>query len=154
MEIQVLIRPGFERAVSAECVRQIVHGVLEIEAAPTDVSLSVVVTDDDEIRALNQQYRGIDAPTDVLSFGQEPIEEFVTASEGEPPYLGDVILSFPRAREQAAERGHSADEEVRLLIVHGVLHMLGYDHAGPEEKARMWARQDAILDALGRVSNG
>jgi len=152
--IQVLIRPKFELQVSAEYVRQTARATLEMETAVADVSLSVVVTDDTEIQALNRQYRGLDAPTDVLSFGGEPTEpSFVTAVE-EPPYLGDVVLSFHRAQEQAAERGHSTEEEVKLLIVHGILHLLGYDHGTPEEKARMWAKQDAILSALRRMRDG
>jgi probable rRNA maturation factor len=123
-----------------------------MEAAKLEASLSVVITDDTEIQALNRQFRGTDAPTDVLSFGQEPPESdhkqagvpFVASPE-EPSYLGDVILSYPRAVEQAVEHGISTEQELRLLIVHGVLHLLGYDHATPEQEAEMWARQDACL---------
>jgi len=89
---------------------------LEIEQAPTGVSLTAVITDVD--------------------------------GSDEPPYLGDVIVSLPRAREQAAEHGHSTMQELRLLVVHGVLHLLGYDHATPAEEAAMWARQDAILQRV------
>ena len=123
-----------------------------MEAVRLDASLSIVITDDAEIQALNHQFRGIDAPTDVLSFGEEPPEtdhkqtgfSFVAAPE-EPPYLGDVILSYPRAAEQAVEHGQSTEQELRLLIVHGVLHLLGYDHATPDQEAEMWARQAACL---------
>jgi probable rRNA maturation factor len=143
--IQVLIRPRFEALVDPEQVEQVAHVALQMESAPPQVSLSVVITDDDEIQSLNRQFRGIDAPTDVLSFADDaPDAAFVDAPD-ETPYLGDVILSFPRAQAQAAEQGHGTAQEVRLLIVHGILHLLGYDHAEPDEKDTMWARQDAIL---------
>jgi probable rRNA maturation factor len=150
--VDVLIRPKFQAKVDVPRIRHTVEDVLRREAASLDASLSVVITDDAEIKALNHQFRGIDAPTDVLSFGQEPTEagpgqtqvSFVAAPE-EPPYLGDVIISFPRAKEQAAEHGTSTEQELRLLIVHGVLHLLGYDHATPEQEAQMWATQDACL---------
>ena len=158
MMIQVLIRPQFKRDVSTKFIRHIARAVLEREAqeAGADLSLSVVVTDDVEIQSLNRQFRGIDAPTDVLSFGQEPkpaAHVFVTAAQ-ESPYLGDVVLSFPRAQEQAVEQGHSTDREVMLLTVHGILHLLGYDHVTPEAQDRMWAKQDVILDALESGRNG
>ena len=143
--IQVLIRPRFEALVDPEQVERVARVALQMESAPLHVSLSVVITDDDEIQSLNRQFRGIDAPTDVLSFADDaPDPAFVDASD-ETPYLGDVILSFPRAQAQAAEQGHSTAQEVCLLIVHGILHLLGYDHAEPDEKDTMWARQDAIL---------
>lgn len=151
--VDVLIRSRFRDNVNAALVRHAAQAVLRMEGANLEASLSVVITDDAEIQVLNRQFRGIDAPTDVLSFGQEPTEagpeqagfSFVTAQE-EPPYLGDVILSYPRAVEQAVEHGHSTEQELRLLIVHGVLHLLGYDHATPEQEAEMWARQDACLE--------
>jgi probable rRNA maturation factor len=150
--VDVLIRPRFQDRVDAACVRDTAQAVLRMEAANLEASLSVVITDDAEIQALNRQFRSIDAPTDVLSFGQEPPESDLkqagspfVASPEEPPYLGDVILSYPRAVEQAVEHGISTEQELRLLIVHGVLHLLGYDHATPEQEAEMWARQDACL---------
>jgi probable rRNA maturation factor len=88
---------------------------------------------------------GIDAPTDVLAFSaQEETEIFVVAPET-VEYLGDVIVSYPRAVAQAGEARHEVEQELDLLIVHGLLHLLGYDHAEEEEKTLMWARQEAIL---------
>jgi probable rRNA maturation factor len=146
--IQVLIRPKFEALVDSTHVEQVAHTALHMESVPSDASLTVVITDDDEIQSLNRQFRDTDAPTDVLSFADDaPNPAFVHAPD-EPPYLGDVILSFPRARAQAAEQGHSVEREVRLLVVHGVLHLLGYDHSEPDGEAAMWARQGAILDVL------
>ncbi len=110
--------------------------------------LSIVITDEETVQALNREYRGVDAPTDVLSFPMlegTPPEGVPPTPEEEVTYLGDVVIALPVAERQAREYGHSLQEELRLLTVHGVLHLLGYDHATPEEEARMWARQEAIL---------
>lgn len=146
--IQVLIRPSLEDKIDPARVERVARIVLEMESVSSDALLSVVITDDDEIQSLNRQFRGIDAPTDVLSFADDAPDASFVIGAGEPPYLGDVILSYPRAEEQAAEQGHVVDDELRLLTVHGVLHLLGYDHAMPKEEAAMWSRQDAILMAL------
>lgn len=106
--------------------------------------LSIVLTDDEEICALNRDFRGVDAPTDVLAF---PADE--TDPQTNRRYLGDIVISWPRAREQAVARGHSPEAEAQLLVVHGVLHLLGFDHEEPEAKARMWALQEEILARLG-----
>lgn len=113
--------------------------------------VSVVVTGDDEIQALNRAYRGIDAPTDVLSF---PLDEPSEAPVGEqgpplPVHLGDVVISLQRARVQAEEYGHSLRREIGFLAVHGVLHLLGYDHETEEEQRAMRAREEAVLALLG-----
>jgi probable rRNA maturation factor len=108
-----------------------------------DVDISLVVTDDASIQELNREYRDIDAPTDVLSF---------SLNEKDPEtghlYLGDVIISFPRAEDQAAKAGHAVMAEMVLLAVHGVLHLLGYDHSEPVEKEKMWQAQREILTFL------
>ncbi len=146
--IEILIHPDLADKVAREKIEPIVHAVLVSETVPAELSVTVVITTDDEVRALNSQFRGIDAPTDVLSFGDDgPETGFVDASD-DPPYLGDVIVSLARAQEQAAEQGHGVWQEVRLLVVHGILHLLGYDHGTAFEQARMWDRQDAILRTL------
>ena len=109
-----------------------------------DADLSVVLTGNPRIQTLNRDFLGTDAPTDVLSF---------PADESDPEtgrrYLGDVIISLPRALDQAAERGHTVEAEVQLLVVHGILHLLGYDHIKEEEKTCMWAAQSHVLERLG-----
>jgi rRNA maturation RNase YbeY len=92
----------------------------------------------------NREYLGVDAPTDVLSF---PASE--TDPETGAPYLGDILISIPYARKGAKQAGNSLEAEVQLLVVHGVLHLLGHDHAKPKEKARMWKAQREILIKLG-----
>lgn len=109
-----------------------------------DVDLSIVLTDDARLHKMNRDYLGIDAPTDVLSF---PASE--TDPETGSRYLGDILISIPRAQEQATAAGHALDSEVQLLVVHGVLHLLGHDHAEPKEKAKMWKAQAEILDSIG-----
>jgi probable rRNA maturation factor len=141
--VEVRTAPSFTGAVQAEGLQATVEAVLRHEGRPGEVT--VVLTDDEGIRALNRDFLGVDAPTDVLSFGaQEDSGPFIAAPEM-GGYLGDVIVSYPRAVAQAEEQGHPVQQELNLLVVHGVLHLLGYDHADQEEKAVMWARQEAIL---------
>lgn len=105
---------------------------------------TIVVSDDAHLQALNRQFLGVDAPTDVLSFPGGD-----TDPDSDALYLGDVIISLPRAQAQATAGGHSLKDELQLLVVHGMLHLLGYDHAEESEKAEMWAIQTAILEDLG-----
>lgn len=109
-----------------------------------DVDLSIVLTDDTRLQEMNRDYLGIDAPTDVLSF---PASE--TDPETGSRYLGDILISIPRAQEQATAASHALDSEVQLLVVHGVLHLLGHDHAEAKEKKKMWKAQAEILNSLG-----
>jgi len=104
-----------------------------------------VFVDDAYIQGLNQQYRGIDAPTDVLSFAMQEGEPF--PEEGEL-ILGDVVISLETARRQASEYGHSLAREVAYLAVHGVLHLLGYDHGGEDDRRVMRNKEEEILARL------
>ena len=117
---------------------------LEHESQSLESELSIVLTDNTRLHELNLNYLGVDSPTDVLSF---PASE--TDPETGARYIGDVLISMPRAQQQANAAGHPLESEVQLLVVHGVLHLLGHDHADPEEKARMWKAQAEILAALG-----
>lgn len=114
------------------------------QAAPQNASLSILLTDDAQIRDLNSEYRGIDAPTDVLSF-----EVHERDPETGFHYLGEIIISTPYATRQAIENGHSLEAETQLLVVHGVLHLLGHDHTEAEDKKNMWEAQAKILASLG-----
>jgi len=106
--------------------------------------LTIVLSDDPHLRELNREYLGMDAPTDVLSF---------PAAERDPEsgatYLGDVIISIPQADAQARGAGHPLEAEVQLLVIHGVLHLLGHDHAETESRSRMWSAQSQVLRKLG-----
>ena len=128
-------------------IARAIAATLLAEGRP-DGEVTLVVTDDETVAAYNQQYRGVEGPTDVLSFAaQEPTPGFVTAPEM-AAYLGDIVIALPFTRRQAAALNRALIDELRLLAVHGVLHLLGYDHAEPEEEAIMWAKQDAILAGL------
>jgi len=144
--VDVQVAPAFAGVASEDRLRQVAEAVLRHEGSRGQVT--VVVTDDVGIQELNRDFLGIDAPTDVLSFGaQEAAGPFVVAPEA-GNYLGDVIVSYPRAAVQAVEQGHPAGQELDLLVVHGLLHLLGYDHATEAEQAVMWPRQDEILNGL------
>lgn len=144
IQIQVSVRQPSEAAlrrlkrVLAEAVRAALAGR---KARPGTVSVSVV--SDAAIRRLNRDFLGHDYATDVLSFPTEG------APAGDGRYYGDLALSLPRARAQAKGGGHALDDELRLLIVHGTLHLLGFDHDTPARQRRMWRAQSEILTALG-----
>ncbi len=120
------------------------QATLHHAGAPSGAELTLVISGDEQLQALNRQFLGIDAPTDVLSF---PSEDADPDSEG--IYLGDVLISYPQALAQSKSGGHPILDEVQLLVVHGVLHLLGYDHAEVAEKENMWAKQAEILQSLG-----
>jgi len=117
--------------------------------APAWCEVSVALVDEAEIQELNRQYRGIDAPTDVLSFSQ--IEGSGLSLADFPPEmpapLGDIVVSIPRMRAQAVDYGHSEARELGFLLVHGLLHLLGHDHQTPEETGTMRAAEEDILAA-------
>lgn len=145
-EVEVQVAKAFAGMLSAERLRAVVEAVLHAEDRSGQVTL--VITDDEGIRELNRDFLDRDITTDVLAFSaQEDGGAFVAAPEA-GDYLGDVIVSYPRAVAQASEFGHSPERELCLLAVHGALHLLGYDHVGDEEKATMWAKQEAILSRL------
>lgn len=138
--------PYLAEVDAADLTRTLIHA-LQVEGRP-EAELTLVISDDQEVTALNRQYRGVEGPTDVLSFpAQDPTPGFVSAPEM-ASYLGDIVIALPFTQRQAAELGRPLRDELRLLAVHGLLHLLGYDHAEPEEEAAMWARQDAILTTV------
>lgn len=128
--------------VASEFIERAGLAALAHQAA--DGELTVVLTDDAQLQHLNRDYLGLDGPTDVLSF---PASE--TDPETGARYLGDVLISIPRAKAQARAAGHPLESEVQLLVVHGVLHLLGYDHADGKQRARMWAAQAGVLQSIG-----
>jgi probable rRNA maturation factor len=141
--VEVQVAEAYAGQVSEGRLRAMAEAALSTEGVGGQAT--VVITDDAGIQELSRDFLGIDAPTDVLAFSaQEDAGAFVVAPE-EAEYLGDVIVSYPRAVAQAIEAGHPVEQELNLLVVHGLLHLLGYDHAEEEEKARMWSRQEAIL---------
>ena len=111
---------------------------------------SIRLTDDAELQQLNRQYRGLDKPTDVLSFGGEGYRDGAPLRSASPAgYLGDVVISMERCAAQATKGGHALEDELALLVIHGTLHLLGYDHDTRLRKAVMWAAQARALKANG-----
>lgn len=138
-------------------LNQVITAALEAEGVKAPCEVDVLITDDEGIHQINLEQRKIDRPTDVLSFpmfnytpGNPPVDDAdADPATGLTP-LGDMVISLERAREQAAEYGHSVERELSYLAVHSVLHLLGYDHVDEgEEKARMREREEAILSNLG-----
>ena len=125
-------------------IRSLALKVLKIENADKNAEVSVLLTDDAQIAELNKQYRDIDGPTDVLSFAFDEGEEDFGIDEGEH-MLGDVVISMETAEKQAQASQKTLEEEVDMLLVHGILHLLGYDHAEPEEEENMFKKQNEIL---------
>ncbi len=147
-EIGIHTEQKFKDCVDEEWVRKIAHEVLKAESVTPPYEVSIVFTDSETVQKLNRDYRGVDEPTDVLAFYMLPRQgddfSFVLSPDG-ITHLGEVIVSYPQAVEQAKEQGHSAEQELALLIIHGILHLLGYDHEQPEEEAKMRAREKELL---------
>ena len=142
--IAIQVAPHFRDKVDEGSLHHVAAEVLRQEGVVGETELSLIVTDDEAIRELNRRFRGVDAPTDVLAFGAGTEEHFVSAPES-PPHLGDVVISYQRALAQATELGHAVEEELRLLAIHGILHLLGYDHQEEAAAQKMRKRERAIL---------
>ncbi|MCL5959353.1 MAG: rRNA maturation RNase YbeY [Chloroflexi bacterium] len=153
--LHVDVLPLLVDSVDLGLINKLVDRVLTMEGIQEDVELSLVITDDERIRELNATYRGIDEPTDVLSFPlTEPDEaqpEFITPPD-QVKALGDVVISYERAVEQAREYEHSVEREIGYLVVHGVLHLLGYDHETEAQRQEMRSKEEAALVDLPRFS--
>jgi len=142
--INVIISDPFTNSIGSPLIETAVNAVLTHQNAPNDSDISVLIGDNDQVHALNLQFLGIDAPTDVLAF---PSDE--TDPETGNKYLGDIIISYPLAFHQAQAASHSIETELSLLVVHGTLHLLGFDHADEMAKKEMWTVQEEILGDLG-----
>lgn len=141
--IFIEVEEKYRDLISGELLREAAQKALLIDPGDDLPSLSIKITGDQEIRQLNSAYRGFDEVTDVLSFEADYYDPDL-----ESRYLGDVVISYPQAAGQAEKRGHPVLSELQLLVIHGVLHLLGYDHGSAEEKSTMWRVQEQALDAL------
>ena len=123
---------------AADIIAAAIEGALKKQNREGSVSVT--------IHGINKEYRNVDRPTDVISFPSEEGEEIIAPPDG---FLGDLVISYPRAVAQAEEYGHSIRRELSFLAVHGTLHLLGYDHMTDEDSKNMFALQDEILDGIG-----
>jgi probable rRNA maturation factor len=154
--IVIQVDEAFTEFVDQANLQAVIAHLLHQVGQPT-AELTLVVTDDAAVQTLNRDYRGVDATTDVLSFAAQEEADDAPELADLPPelaaelanYLGDVIIAYPYATRQAIHYQNSVAAELRLLAVHGVLHLLGYDHATPDEEAAMWTLQSTILAPFG-----
>lgn len=148
-EIEVFAEEEFQGVVDGGWVKKIVQQILEAEGVAPPYEVSLVFTDSATVKRLNRDYRGVDEPTDVLAFYMLP-QKGADSSFALPPdgvtRLGEVIISYPQAVAQAKEQGHSLERELALLVIHGILHLLGYDHEEPEEESKMRERERELLE--------
>jgi probable rRNA maturation factor len=175
-EIDISVDEPYQQELPEVWLRTVMEAAL-VEALPQGepAQVGLVVTDDKTVQELNQQFRGLDEVTDVLSFSashsghwegdpqesDEASPESVDSEElnfvlppGEPSPLGEVIISFPQTIRQAQERNGPVEQELALLIIHGVLHLVGYDHMEPEDEAQMQAKERSALAAVSRLEAG
>ena len=144
--IDVRVDVGDEPVADDE-VREIVLGVLASEGVVAPAALDVSFVDEASIQALNAEHRGIDAVTDVLAF---PIDGIAPLADGDPRAFGDVVICLAQARRQAGDADVSLGDELRSLLIHGVLHLLEYDHE--RDQGEMFARQDTLCGVLPVIS--
>jgi len=155
-EINISVEQKLKVSLEESWLRNIALKALEAEGIVSPTEMGLVITNSKIIQKLNRTYRGEDKPTDVLAFhmvpgtSQESELRFVGPPDG-VHHLGEVVISYPQAVRQAQEQGHGVAQELALLIVHGVLHLLGYDHELPEEEQQMKARENEILERLDSI---
>lgn len=141
----VFVADEQDRPVDGDDLAALAGHVLRERRVPPDMELSLLLVDEDAITALNSQHLGKREPTDVLAF---PIDEPGETPSGVPALLGDVVLCPVVAERQAMQGGRDVREELRVLTVHGILHVLGMDHADPEEEREMFALTERLLDSF------
>ena len=174
--IDVAIAEPFRKELSAAWLEKVAMDALRLALPDGEPGqLSLLVTDDDTLRELNREFRGLDEVTDVLSFSpshpghwegeaEAPQERLSSAVDtelspfilppGEPPVVGEVVISYPQAQRQAEDRRQTADRELAMLIVHGVLHLVGHDHVEPEDAVRMQAMERGAMSVVFRSQDG
>ena len=147
--IDVRIALAFRAAVRAPWLRAIARRVLMAQGVAGPVQVGIIVTDDETVRGLSRRFLGRDEPTDVISFGLAATDEvsFALPPE-EAASLGEVVIAYPTAVRQAEEAGRAIEVEVAHLLVHGLLHLLGYDHQRPEDERAMRRREEEVLAGL------
>jgi probable rRNA maturation factor len=141
---------AFDLTPLRERLESLIGSIVTRELPPAEYVISLHLVDDEAIRALNVEHRGKDTHTDVLSFPlHDPTGMRFVLPPGIPANLGDVVISYPRAQEQARDFGHSVEREIGYLVAHGVLHVLGYDHEQEVDRRRMRQQEEAALAPLG-----
>lgn len=152
LDLSVDVPPEWEGQIDLRLLTAAAEAVLRGEGWTGRVEVELLVVDDEEMRELNARHRGVDAATDVLAFPLLSTDDAAMGFVGSPDgvrHLGDVVISLPRALEQARDYGHSPERELAYLFVHGVLHLLGHDHEEDAARERMRSKEEAALSAVG-----
>jgi probable rRNA maturation factor len=151
MEINILVDEGVEAGVEPSWLEDVAQRVLKAEKAGAKSEVGIVVTGQEMVQQLNRNFRGQDEPTDVLAFSTrdeaEGLPRFILAPDG-LSHLGEVIISYPQAQVQAEEHGHSLQKELTILLIHGLLHLLGYDHEEADAEKKMQSREKELLELI------
>lgn len=137
-----------QREPLADLLNKAINEAIRLSDGPEEAEVSLLLVDNQRIHALNLEYRGIDRPTDVLSFALQDEMEEEPEIEEEDEMLGDIVISVERAREQAEEYGHSFEREIVYLAVHGTLHLLGFDHEEENDKQEMRSKEEEVMAEL------
>ncbi|MBW3562789.1 MAG: rRNA maturation RNase YbeY [Actinobacteria bacterium] len=145
--MSVFVADEQSQPVDSDDLAAIAAHVLRAQGVPEDMELSLLLVDEPTMASLNEEHLDGDGPTDVLAF---PIDRPGEAPDGVPSILGDVVLCPPVAARQAEQAGHPPEDELRMLTVHGILHLLGMDHAEPDEEQQMFGRTDELLASYRR----
>jgi len=152
MEINISIDQGFDGCPTPRWLEGIAKKVLEAQGAGAEAEMGLLIATQERIRELNREYLGEDEPTDVLAFSAREEKETDQSPFIHPPdgllHLGEVIIAYPQAVIQAAEHGHPVKKELAVLLIHGLLHLLGYDHDKPDSERRMRARETELLSYI------
>lgn len=151
MEINILVDEGVEAGVEPSWLEDVAQRVLAAEKADAKTEVGIVVTGQEMVQQLNRSYRGKDEPTDVLAFSTREEADgpsFIFAPDG-LLHLGEVIISYPQALVQAEEHSHPLKRELSILLIHGLLHLLGYDHEESDARRKMQAREKELLSLIG-----
>lgn len=143
MKPQIQVDDPFASLVDQALLERAVAETLTTLGITHETEVGILLTDDETVRELNRQYRDLDETTDVLSFSLGPTNDF-PLPPGTPPQLGEVVISCPQAQRQAEEVGHSLEKELSQLLVHGLLHLLGYDHEEAAEAEQMRSLEGTI----------
>jgi probable rRNA maturation factor len=151
VEINILVDEGFEAGVEPSWLEDVAQRVLAAEKANAKTEVGIVVTGQEMVRQLNRNFRGKDEPTDVLAFSArdeaDGLPSFILAPDG-LTHLGEVIISYPQAAIQAEEHGHSLKKELTILLIHGLLHLLGYEHEKTDAERKMRSREKELLKLI------
>lgn len=154
IQLSIRIEKPFVSLVSRQWLRQAVKLTLVHTGISSQVELGLVIAGDDTVHELNRAYRSVDRTTDVIAFSlseqRTDAQPFVTPPDN-VMHLGEVIVSYPQAKRQAEEQRHPLERELALLVAHGVLHLLGYDHELPEQEQKMRAMEARVLDVIKTI---